>query len=217
MDWGNAIVRKISTSASGIVENIEVELHLEGDFKKTDKKITWLATAPGTPNLIEAQLVDFDYLLTKKKIEEDDDWLNFLTPVTEFRKEVLVDSNCGTLEAGTTIQFERKGYYILDSVRFGGGDGKEVVEMVFFLIPDGKVGTVGSKAERSSIAITAASTAAGSGGKTGANTVTTGLSGASSSGVASGPVHAMYSVKAVNDATPVGVTGLKMYKVKPVY
>ena len=52
MDWGNAIVRSKEVDASGIVTSITMDLNLEGDFRKTKKKITWLAQptaeAPGT-------------------------------------------------------------------------------------------------------------------------------------------------------------------------
>ena len=218
MDWGNAIVRKISKSTSGIVDGIEMELHLAGDFKKTDKKITWLATASDAPKLIEASLVDFDYLLTKKKIEEDDDWLKFVTPVTEFRKQALVDSNCDILQVGTVIQFERRGYYILDSIKRAGADGSEVIGMEFFLIPDGKVGTVASKADKGVVgtSTTAVIGAVGTGGAT-AVTASTVASNAKPAEGAPGLISPMYSVKAVNDSETVGVDGLNMYKVKPVY
>lgn len=47
MNWGNAIVRKISHSINPLhpklVTGIEMELHLQGDVKKTKKKITWYA------------------------------------------------------------------------------------------------------------------------------------------------------------------------------
>ncbi|KAG8830952.1 hypothetical protein FRC18_007354 [Serendipita sp. 400] len=131
-----------------------MELHLAGDFKKTEKKITWLASSTDAPKPIVARLVDFDYLLTKKKIEEGEDWLSFVTAVTEFRKTAVtefrkvavVDANCVTLEPGVVVQFERKGYYILDSTTTS---NSAVDEMVFFLIPDGKVATVASKADKS--------------------------------------------------------------------
>ncbi|CAG8777857.1 13041_t:CDS:2, partial [Acaulospora colombiana] len=100
MDWGNAIVREINKADNGVVQNIVMELHLAGDFKKTEKKITWLASTTDSPKLISASLVDFDYLLTKKKIEENDDWQQYVTPVTEFRKDALIDSNCAVLKPG---------------------------------------------------------------------------------------------------------------------
>ena len=44
MDWGNCIIRKIhKDAASGIVTAIDADLHLEGDFKTTKWKLTWLA------------------------------------------------------------------------------------------------------------------------------------------------------------------------------
>src|SRR5260221_608917 len=43
MDWGNAIVRSKDVDSSGTITALVMELHLEGDFKKTTKKITWLA------------------------------------------------------------------------------------------------------------------------------------------------------------------------------
>lgn len=144
MDWGNAIVHKIERGADGVIHGIEMQLHLEGDFKKTEKKITWLATSADAPGLIPATLIDFDFLITKKKIEENEDWENFITPQTEFRTDALVDSNLATLEPGTIVQLERKGYYILDSVRRK--DDGSVAGAELFLIPDGKAATVTSKA-----------------------------------------------------------------------
>jgi len=43
MDWGNAIARTIVRDDAGRVTEIRGELHLEGDFKKTKKKLTWLS------------------------------------------------------------------------------------------------------------------------------------------------------------------------------
>jgi len=42
MNWGNAIVRKITHSEDGTVASREGELHLEGDFTLTKWKLTWL-------------------------------------------------------------------------------------------------------------------------------------------------------------------------------
>src|SRR5258708_346764 len=113
MDWGNAVIRRVKRDTDGIIQGIEMQLHLEGDFKKTEKKITWLAASADAHGLIPATLVDFEYLITKKKIEEDEDWENFITPQTEFRTDALIDSNAAALEPGTIVQFERKGFYIL--------------------------------------------------------------------------------------------------------
>ncbi len=139
MDWGNAIVRSKTLDASGKVTSIEMELHLEGDFKKTKKKITWLAQPTDALPLIPVTLLDYDYLITKKKLEEGDDVVEFTAPVSEFRESALADANVKDLKKGDYLQFERKGYFIFDGE---GGDGK----MEFIRIPDGKAAGLASKA-----------------------------------------------------------------------
>lgn len=128
MAWGNAIVRKIV--GENPITEMEVELHLEGDVKKTEKKVTWLSV--GGQELINAELVDFDYLITKDKLEEDDDWEKFLNPITEMRAEALCDQNVKELKVNDIIQFERKGYYRVDQVA---SEGKPAI---LFNIPTGK-------------------------------------------------------------------------------
>ncbi|QBM88944.1 glutamyl-tRNA synthetase [Metschnikowia aff. pulcherrima] len=128
MDWGNVIIKKI-TKEGDVVKAIDAELHLEGDFRKTEKKVTWLAD---TEDKTRVELVDFDHLITKDKLEETDNFEDFLTPVTEFRSEAFADLNVKLLKKGDFIQFERKGYYKVDS------DLTEGDKMVFFTIPDGK-------------------------------------------------------------------------------
>ncbi|THU84795.1 glutamate-tRNA ligase [Dendrothele bispora CBS 962.96] len=140
MDWGNAFVRSKTTNSSGQVTSIEMELHLEGDFKKTKKKITWLAQSTSTHPLIPVTLLDYDYLITKKKLEENDNVEDYITPVTEFRESAVADANVKELKKGDIIQFERKGYYIYD------GENKEDGKMEFIRIPDGKAANLASKA-----------------------------------------------------------------------
>lgn len=130
MDWGNAIVQKINTNAEGVVTSIDAKLHLEGDFKKTEKKITWLADSK---DVTPVDLVDFDHLINKDKIEDDENFEDFLTEVTEFHTEAIADLNVKDLEVGTIIQIERKGYYRVDQV------ATPTSPAVLFTIPDGKV------------------------------------------------------------------------------
>jgi len=128
MNWGNAIVRKIT--GSDPITEIELELHLAGDVKKTEKKVTWLSTEG--QDLIPAELYEFDYLITKDKLEEDDDWEAFLTPTSETKVDALVDGNAVELKEDDIIQLERKGYYRVDKAY---NDGKPAV---LFSIPTGK-------------------------------------------------------------------------------
>lgn len=142
MDWGNAIVRSKETDASGAVTAITMELNLEGDFRKTKKKITWLAQPTSEHPLVEATLLDYDYIITKKKLEEGDDVKDFVTPVTEFREDALADANVLELKKGDIIQFERKGYYIFDGIV----EGEAGKKWEFINIPDGRASSLASKA-----------------------------------------------------------------------
>ncbi|KAF7295474.1 Glutamate-tRNA ligase [Mycena indigotica] len=138
MDWGNAIVRSRTQDSDGNITSISMELHLEGDFRKTKKKITWLAQSSSTHTLAPIVLLDYDYLITKKKLEENDDVADFVTPETEFRIDAVADANVADLKKGDILQFERKGYYIYD----GEVDGKKE----FICIPDGRAASLASKA-----------------------------------------------------------------------
>lgn len=132
MNWGNAIVRKISTDASsdGKVTHLELELHLAGAVKKTEKKVTWLSTEGQT--LVPVELVDFDHLLKKDSLDEDDVLENVLNFNTEFRVSALADGNISEVNAGDILQFDRKGFYRVDRAPGPGIPG------VFFNIPTGK-------------------------------------------------------------------------------
>ncbi|BCR90988.1 glutamate--tRNA ligase GUS1 [Aspergillus chevalieri] len=132
MNWGNAFVRKIETdSTSGLVTGLELELHLEGDVKKTEKKVTWLST---DQELVPVELVDFDYLLNKDAMQEEDKLEDILNPKTEFRENAVADCNVAELKEGDIIQFDRKGYYRVDQAY---SPGKPAV---LFNIPTGKTG-----------------------------------------------------------------------------
>lgn len=142
MDWGNAIIRKKTLGPSGEVTSLEADLFLEGDFKKTKKKVTWLPSDGSS--LVDVTLLDYDYLITKDKLEKLDDVTDYITPTTEFRVEAIADANVAPLKKGDIIQFERKGYYILDRVQ--GSAATKDLHLDFIFIPDGRTASVASKA-----------------------------------------------------------------------
>jgi glutamyl-tRNA synthetase len=135
MNWGNAFVRKISHSINPLtaktVTGVELELHLQGDFKKTKKKITWLST---DQELIPVELVDFDFLITKDKLEEEDNYEDFLSSQTEFRTAAVADENVAELKVDDIVQIDRKGYFRVDRAFQHGKPA------VLFNIPTGKTG-----------------------------------------------------------------------------
>lgn len=124
MDWGNIVITKKNVDGSMVAK-----LHLEGDFRKTKHKLTWLAD---TKDVVPVDLVDYDHLINKDKLEEDESFEDFLTPQTEFHTEAIADLNVKDMKVGDIIQFERKGYFRLDSLAEAGKP------CVFFTIPDGK-------------------------------------------------------------------------------
>ncbi|KAL6706283.1 hypothetical protein ACN47E_005573 [Coniothyrium glycines] len=121
MNWGNAIVRKINHSINPIemvkqgalqpVSSLELELHLQGDVKKTSKKVTWLSA---DQNLIPIELVTYDYLITKEKLEPEDVLEDCLNPKSEIRIKAVADVNVAELKADDVVQFDRKGFYRID-------------------------------------------------------------------------------------------------------
>lgn len=133
MNWGNAIVRKISHSINPLkmktVTSLELELHLQGDVKTTKKKVTWLSA---DQDLIPIHLHDFDYLITKDKLEGDDVLEDFLSSNTETVTEALADCNVAGLKVDDIVQFDRKGFFRIDRA-FEHGEAVRA-----FLIPTGK-------------------------------------------------------------------------------
>ncbi|PHH84585.1 hypothetical protein CDD83_1692 [Cordyceps sp. RAO-2017] len=139
MGWGNAFVRDLP--AEDPVRGMTLELNLKGDFKATDKKITWLS-AQGL-DLVPAELWDFDYLITKDKLEEDDNVEDFLNPDTSSVEEAWCDGGVGKLKADDIIQLERRGFYRVDKGMDdwkAGEAGAKGPRVVLFYIPTGKTG-----------------------------------------------------------------------------
>ncbi|XP_051134196.1 glutamate--tRNA ligase, cytoplasmic-like [Andrographis paniculata] len=133
-DWGNAIVKEIKKDGNGVVSQLVGVLNLDGNVKTTKLKLTWLAD---TNELINLTLVDFDYLITKKKLEEDEDFIDVVNPRTKIETSALGESDMRNVKRGDVIQLERKGYYRCD-VPFV----RPSKPLVLFAIPDGKQQTV---------------------------------------------------------------------------
>lgn len=129
MDWGNAIVKEIKKENDMITHLIGV-LHPEGSVKTTKLKLTWL---PESDELIHLSLVEFGYLIKKKKLEKGEDFLEYVNPRTRWETAALGDSNMRNLKTGDIIQLERKGYFRCDVPYI-----RQSKPMVLFAIPDGR-------------------------------------------------------------------------------
>ena len=99
MRWGNCIITQVNHDDFGNVTEVIGKLHLEGDFKATKKKITWVPDVvsrswPSTPlfpsltsveqeDKVHVTMHEFDYLVSKAKLGEDEDFKDFVNPITE--------------------------------------------------------------------------------------------------------------------------------------
>lgn len=132
MSWGNVIITGLELDAQGELAGITADLNLAGSVKSTKKKFTWLAA---TPDLVDIELVDLDFLLNKDKVEESDDIEKILTQTSRFVDAAKGEAALRQLQKGEVVQIERRGYYICDRpfVRPG-----EPITLLF--VPDGKSG-----------------------------------------------------------------------------
>jgi len=72
-----------------------------------------------------------------KKIEENVDFLTILNENSRFSTHAWADPNVKNLQKGDLVQFERRGYFIIDKIHKLDGDiTKRKMEMAY--IPDGK-------------------------------------------------------------------------------
>jgi glutamyl-tRNA synthetase len=131
MGWGNAIVREVVRDEGDVVTGLRLELNLQGDFRKTEKKVTWLASEGST--LVGAELWEFGHLLTKDSLAKDDKLEDFLATDTAAMTEVVCDAGLALVEADTIIQLERKGYFRVDKAAGQRPGGRAVL----FKIPTG--------------------------------------------------------------------------------
>eukprot|EP00937_MAST-01D_sp_MAST-1D-sp2_P007709 g7709.t1 len=133
MRWGNAIVRKIAKGADGALV-LDGELNPNGDFKTTKKKVTWLANGAHNTQMV---LTEFDFLVTKPKMEEGDDFKDFLNGTTKAETEAVGEPALRNLQQGDTIQLERRGYFRVDRPFIS-----PEKPLILFSIPDGKKGAM---------------------------------------------------------------------------
>ncbi|XP_024018792.1 glutamate--tRNA ligase, cytoplasmic [Morus notabilis] len=130
MDWGNTIIKVIEKDQGGKVTQLTGVLHLEGSVKTTKWKLTWL---PEINELVNLTLMEFDYLITKKKLEEGEDFLDVLNPCTKKETAAIGDANMRKLKRGEILQLERKGYFRCDVPYL-----RPSKPIVLFAIPDGR-------------------------------------------------------------------------------
>jgi len=134
MDWGNVILTKIvKNPVNNQVEALHAKLNLDGDFKSTSHKLTWLPTLP--EKLIDVVLLEYDTLITVKSIPKDANWEDYINHKTEFATYAYGDVNIDKLNKGEQFQLERVGYFVKDSA-----PGEHPIRLI--QTPDGHVKNV---------------------------------------------------------------------------
>lgn len=129
--WGNFFIDKIERDSAGNVTGLVGRAHPEAtNFSKT-KKMSWLAAVP---DLVACTLVEFDHLISKAKLGDDEDFKDFVNPRTRFESVALCDPCLREVKQNQIIQLERRGFYRCDTPYSPGKTGP-----VLFFIPDGKV------------------------------------------------------------------------------
>lgn len=128
MKWGNATVSKKVVDGDNITLTATVD-EADKDYKKT-KKITWLCADPATT--VDISLLEYAHLIDKQKIEENDDIEKLVNKNSRIESHAIAEGNVRKLQKGDIIQFERRGFYIVDKV----GLTNQKVSCIF--IPDGK-------------------------------------------------------------------------------
>lgn len=121
MDWGNMTIIKRNEDGS-----LEATFDAEDQNFKGTKKVTWLADVE---DLVPLQVCKYSDILTKDRLEEEDNFEDFINKDSEQIEMLSGDINLRLLKKGDTIQLERRGYYICDST---------VYPLTLIEIPDGK-------------------------------------------------------------------------------
>lgn len=128
MKWGVFVITAISEDCKSLKA-----IYDEKDTNfKDPKKLTWL---PNSKELLtEVNIVEYDHLLHSKKPDEEKDFQSVINHNSKFVTPFLTEAIIKTLPERTSIQFERRGYFVLDKKRVV--DEKDVINLTF--IPDGK-------------------------------------------------------------------------------
>jgi hypothetical protein len=110
-------------------------VHASIDFEDKDFKkitvLTWVTADEATT--VEVSIVEFGHLITKPKIEENDDVKLLVNTQSRVEYTAIAEGALRNLKKGDVIQLERRGFFFVD--QFALGDKK----IRLHYIPEGKV------------------------------------------------------------------------------
>ena len=65
----------------GSIKSMVLTLHLEGDFKSTEYKLSWLADDPSN---LPVEMYEFDHLITEREVNKETDVDSIVRERTEY-------------------------------------------------------------------------------------------------------------------------------------
>ena len=139
--WGNCIIRGVERDASGNIVALRGSFNPKGNYKTTKNKLTWVCAGGDGPETKTCPVtsVEFDYLITKSKIEDGDQVEELVNPRSRLETKLIAEAAIRNVRKGQHIQLERRGYYICEKPWT-----RDSPNVVLFLIPTGKVKAMSS-------------------------------------------------------------------------
>jgi glutamyl-tRNA synthetase len=128
-NYGKVLITKKEEDGDNITLYGTLDLE-DQNFKKVTI-VTWICADEDTN--VEIDLVEFDHLITKKKIEDGDDVKTIVNTNSRVQYTALAEGCMRHLKKGDILQLERRGYFFVDQIAFG--DKK----LTLNFIPDGKM------------------------------------------------------------------------------
>lgn len=122
LGWGNFSIESIDHET----RSMSAKFNADGDFKKPPK-LNWITDEGRVPCILR----EFDHLITQPIIDEANPIEDLVNPQTQYDTPGFCEPGCADLAVGDRIQFQRRGFFILDQK-------KEDGPLIFIFIPDGK-------------------------------------------------------------------------------
>lgn len=132
MRYGNIILDEIlkeEVDGQSVIKCINAHSHLEGDFKKTKKKLHWI---PDSAQKVEFILREYDHIITKRKPEDGDSMEDIVNRNSLFDTDCIGEPLVSSLKENDILQLERRGLCRVDRIAPNG-------KRIFIKIPDGKM------------------------------------------------------------------------------
>lgn len=130
LHWGVVKITKVGDALEGTFVP-------DGDFKQAKRKLSWLANVSDSCPVV---LTEFDNLITKEKLEEEDKFEDFINPNTLAMTDAKGDAGLKSLVKDDIIQLERRGYYRVDRPYINSEK-----PLILFVVPDGRSKSMSGK------------------------------------------------------------------------